>query len=318
MFLSLLLPLSDSTNSPIILKCNKYGPVVHVVIKQIDQRKFTPMFEGLIVKRTVVVSRASWYGYYGRIKGFGCQGCSLYIREILPDGYSAFSARTAIELSGSSRETYFTVEAINTGFRLRWQSETAIVISYTNMLTKRTAMIPSEKQDLVEHTLTELDSCTPYKFVGLFANSQDSEPWQTITITTDQERSDHTFVFLLFNLEPNITLFKAVSPTKTVLMAEWVTAGHCPLVYLINGIQYDAPIPRRFFGSPLLVTVTKEMGAILEPMKNGNYKVEMSYEIYNDPGCDKRFICLVPSVDGSQIKAATTAVRRIGFGMKFF
>ncbi|THD19266.1 hypothetical protein D915_010097, partial [Fasciola hepatica] len=292
---------SDAKNQPDVISCYQYGPIVYPVIRQVDSQKFTPQYEGLVVKDNAVVSKGKWYGYYGKITYVKCEKCVLYVREILPSGYSAFSPKKTIEISEDHRDTHFEVSGENLGFSLTWTARRPVLISYKNTLNNKTTVIPTGRSSGT-YILQNLDACTPYVYEGRFENSMD--PWQIITVVTEPEK-------------PNVTSFTATSYMHTVLEAELATNGHCPLVFSFNVFErVRGNKDLQHMGPPVPFAVTKETGAIINPLVNGNYKVQLKYEAYNDPGCGERTIALVPMAGGDQVHSVPLIRRNVSVDLR--
>ncbi|TPP61647.1 hypothetical protein FGIG_10548 [Fasciola gigantica] len=133
------------------------------------------------------------------------------------------------------------------------------------------------------------------------------------TIVPLSVRADSGPWFKITRTGPIITRFAATSPSRTVLDAEFITSGHCPLLFTINGHERFQGKIRQHFGSPLLIKATEKTGAFIEPKESGLYKVTIHYEIYNDPGCGGRAMALIPVADRDQIKISKAVNRNIDF-----
>ncbi|VDP72958.1 unnamed protein product [Echinostoma caproni] len=294
-----LFPIS-STVSPVIKTCAKYGPFIYPEMET-EADDLSPLYEAFLFENNHALASRRWYGYHGRIENSACVMCTLYVRKWHLGQPSTFSQGCRVRAeSNDLSHPYFKVDPHPTGFVLEWQSKQPITIIYWNNLSaKQKVTITSSEQAGNKVYLTDLDSCTPYTFEGFFSDGLLQKPWQRIIVVTEPEK-------------PDVKQFTAVSPTKTIIEAQVLTKGYCPLTYNFRGGEIVRGEMRQFIGTPWEIVVSQDTGAVIKRVEHG-YSVSVYYEIHNDSGCADRHIIITPTVNGRNIRTAESQRREIAF-----
>ncbi|VDP94641.1 unnamed protein product [Echinostoma caproni] len=113
--------------------------------------------------------------------------------------------------------------------------------------------------------------------------------------------------------KPDVKQFTAISLTKTIIEADVLTKGYCPLTYKIRGGQMVRSEMRQFIGTSWEIVVSQDTGAVINRVEKG-YSVSVYYEIHNDPGCADRHIILTPTVNGHNMRTTESRRREVAFG----
>ncbi|KAA0186738.1 hypothetical protein FBUS_08104 [Fasciolopsis buskii] len=169
-------------------------------MKQTEITQFTPHFEGFIASESDVVAQKDWYGYHGKIDVGGYGGDNLYVREITATGYSAFSFRKVPQVPEINQNSYFKVDTISGGLEIIWNFESLFLISYKNLLTSESLLVPVNNQRTGAHFLGDLDPCTPYEFQSYLPDTNQPNATQIVTIVMQPESEQEKYDPIWFSL----------------------------------------------------------------------------------------------------------------------
>ncbi|VDP82336.1 unnamed protein product [Echinostoma caproni] len=270
---------------PVIVTAKRYGDTVFIEMEK-NAAELTPLYEGHGFCAEGVNMQTRWYGYYGRFLIEPAPDCNLFIRKIFPNGMLSVFSKPWI-IPESSETMYFDVVPTHTGYSLQLLTEKPVIITYTNTLNSKSTQISSDELDPRKRDLSNLDQCTPYRFEGHLVDSSDGELRQTLTMVTQPEI-------------PEVTEFKAISPTETFISAQFLTRGHCALIFWMNGGRGTDQKKQQVYGSPFTIRLRPETGTIVDKREKF-YDVRMNYTIYETPPCGKRFLSILPFLSDQMI-----------------
>lgn len=108
-----------------------------------------------------------------------------------------FNLLSFVEINQNS---YFKVDTISGGLEIIWNFESLFLISYKNLLTSESLLVPVNNQRTGAHFLGDLDPCTPYEFQSYLPDTNQPNATQIVTIVMQPESEQEKYDPIWFSL----------------------------------------------------------------------------------------------------------------------